>query len=476
MKPILISAILVSCIIHLGCNIQQNEKVAEKENFGQSPNIIFILTDDQGYGDLGRHGNPVLKTPNIDRLYDESVRFTDFMVSPTCAPSRAAIFSGMHEFKSGVTHTLDERSKMDLNVVTLTDILSATGYKTGLFGKWHLGLDSLYRPENRGFDVALTGKVGMDYRIYNNPILYRNGLPEKHKGYRTNILFDEAIKFITANKEKPFFCHIPTYSPHDPLDVPTKYSDRYNGNKFFGMVSCIDDNIGKLMDTLIELGLDKNTLVILINDNGATFGSDIWNANRRGVKTTAWEGGTKAFSFWRWPGTLVPKDVDVLTAHVDILPTLAEIVRADIPDGTKAKLDGKSLVPLLKYGNWQSEDRFVFTHVGRWNKGTIDAHKYCQVAVRSNNYSLVRMESCNSSECRAECSVLDKVEAGGEGYYSKINAGFNYKLTSEGKWELYDVKNDISQEHNIAKDYPNIVNEMSQAYEKWWESVYDGIK
>ncbi len=267
----------------------------------KKPNIIFILTDDQGYGDLSNHGNPVLKTPFMDQFKQESVCFTDFVVSPTCAPTRAAIFSGMHEFKSGVSHTLRDRAKLDLNVVTLAETLKSAGYINGLFGKWHLGLDSLHRPENRGFDVALTSRLDDDYKIYNNPELSRNGIWEKHEGYRTNILFEEAIKFIKSNKDKPFFCHIPTFAPHSPLTVPEKYSDRYNGNKFFGMISCIDENIGKLMDKLVEFDIDKNTLVIIINDNGATFGSDIWNANMRGVKTTAWYGGTRALSFWRWP-------------------------------------------------------------------------------------------------------------------------------------------------------------------------------
>lgn len=439
---------------------------------GKKPNIIFILTDDQGYGDLSCHGNPVLKTPNMDRLHDESVCFTDFMVSPTCAPTRAAIFSGMHEFKSGVSHTTMGRHYMDLNVTTMTEILKSVGYTTGLFGKWHLGLDSLYRPEARGFDVALTSRKDMDYTIFFDPPLARNGVAEKHEGYRTNILFEEALDFIKENKDKPFFCHIPTFSPHAPLDVPAKYSNEYDGNKFLGMVSCVDENIGRLMESLVDLGIDENTLVILINDNGATYGADIWNANMRGVKTTAWYGGTRALSFWRWPNTLIPANVDALTAHVDILPTLAEIAGANLHDETTKRLDGRSLVPLLQASNYSWPERTLFTHVGRWNNGSIDEHKYCQAAVRWNDYTLVRIESCNNPDCQGECRIFNRVRNGQDGYYSKMYGQFNYAFTPQGEWALYNIKSDPTQSINIADGHKAITERLSNQYELWWNEIY----
>jgi len=179
------------------------------------PNIVLILTDDQGYGDIGRHGNPVLQTPHMDRLHDESVRLDDFCVSPSCSPSRCALMTGRHEFRSGVTHTIQGRNTMDLKSITLADVLRGAGYATGMFGKWHLGHEGAYRPENRGFDRSLT-TVEDTQRSHFDPMLLRNGIKEPHTGFRTDILFSEATRFIEDHREGPFFCYIPTYSPHKP--------------------------------------------------------------------------------------------------------------------------------------------------------------------------------------------------------------------------------------------------------------------
>ena len=253
------------------------------------PNIILILTDDQGYGDVGRHGNPVLETPHMDRLFDESVRFGDFCVSPSCSPSRCALMTGMHEFWSGVTHTIQGRNTMSLEATTLADVLRGAGYATGIFGKWHLGHQGAFRPEKRGFDYSLT-TVEDTQRSHFDPVLLRNGVEESHSGFRTDILFREAIRFIEANQDNPFFCYIPTYSPHKPLVAPEEFMARYKGRvsddeaAFFAMLANIDENIGRLMGRVGELGLDDNTLIILMNDNGATCGVDLWNANMRGCK------------------------------------------------------------------------------------------------------------------------------------------------------------------------------------------------
>ncbi len=443
---------------------------------GSKPNIIFIMADDQGYGDLSCTGNPVVKTPNMDYIHDRAARFTDFMVSPTCAPTRAAVYSGMHEFKTGVYDTRPPRNHMEVNITTLADVLKKAGYTTGLFGKWHLGLDSIHRPENRGFDVALTSIGKKDYLEHFDSSLARNGIPEKHKGYRTNILFDEAIKFIEQNREKPFFCHIPTFVPHAPLEVPEKYSNMYNGNKFFGMIAILDENIGRLLRKIKELGVDKNTMIVLMSDNGATFGADIYNAGMRGVKTTAWYGGTRTFSFWSWPGVITPKDINAQTAHVDILPTIAEIAGVKLSEETKGKLDGKSLVPLLEDATAPWPDRVLFTHVGRWKEGAIDIHKYCQCNVRSGKFVAVRIEYCNDLHCWAECPIFKRVqEEDRPGYYSKEHAKFNYVVTPKGEWALYDLSKDMAQENNIANEYPGVVNTLSDKYEKWWDEIYSDV-
>ncbi|NPA36617.1 MAG: arylsulfatase [Chlorobi bacterium] len=468
-----IYSVVIILFFSFGCN---KESKKEKNVQDPKPNIIFILTDDQGYGDLSCNGNPVVKTPNMDYIHDHAARFEDFMVSPTCAPTRAAIYSGKHEFKTGVYDTRSPRNHMDTNIITLADVLKKAGYVTGLFGKWHLGLDSIHRPENRGFDIALTSIGEQDYKKHFDPPLARNGIPETHKGYRNNILFDEAIKFIKQNKDKRFFCHIPTFLPHAPLDVPQKYSDMYNGNKFFGMIAVLDENIGRLLKTLKELHLEKNTLLILMSDNGATFGADIYNAGMRGVKTTAWYGGTRTFSFWMWPGTIVPEDINAQTAHVDILPTLAEIAGYKLPDSILNTFDGRSLTPLLENADTSWTDRVLFTHVGRWKEGAIDAHKYCQCNVRKGSYVAVRIEYCNDPHCWAECPIFKRVqEENKPGYYSKKHAKFNYAVTPKGKWALYNISKDISQEKNIADTHPEIVKELSEKYEKWWKKIYPKV-
>ena len=251
----------------------------------EKPNIIFILTDDQGYGDLGAHGNPLLRTPNMDLLYQEGARFTNFVVSPTCAPTRCALMTGRHEFRSGVTHTVTGRREMSLESTTVAQVLKSAGYATGIFGKWHLGSMGAYRPEKRGFDVSITS-VDDTQRSHFDPVLLFNGVEKQTQGFRENILFDEAIQFIEFNKGRPFFCYIPTYSPHSPLKAPQEYIDRNNGNVFYAMISNIDDNIGRLMEQLKELRLDDNTVVLLVNDNGGTWGVDDYNAGMRGCNGT----------------------------------------------------------------------------------------------------------------------------------------------------------------------------------------------
>ena len=452
----------------------KNQFSKDTDKKGKKPNIIFILTDDQGYGDMSFHGNPKLKTPNMDALALESVRFTDFVVSPTCSPSRAALLTGMHEFRTGVTHTRTGRSNMDLNAVTIGDLLLSAGYRTGFFGKWHTGESGKYRPEHRGFEVALTGK---NYHNHFDPVLIRNGVEEQHKGHRTQLLFDEAINFIETHKDEAFFCHLATYVPHDPLVAPEKYAQMYDGDHFLGMVACLDDHLGRLLARLKELELEKNTLIIFMNDNGATYGADIWNAGMRGVKTTSWYGGTRAYSFWRWPETFESGEVKALTGNIDLLPTLAEIAEVKIPEEVQEKLDGKSLLPLLKDHSAPWDDRTLFIHVGRWNDGEVKGHKYIQCGVRYNQYCLTKISSCNKPEtCMAECKVFDDVSQGKPGYYSKINHKFHYAFTPNQDWALYDITSDLPQKKNIADKHSELVKNLIDKYEEWWKEVYPIIK
>src|SRR6266511_1113314 len=377
---------------------------------GRRPNIVFILTDDQGYGDLSCHGNPILKTPNLDRLHDEGVRFTDFHVSPTCAPTRSALLTGRHEFRNGVTHTILERERLTPGATTLAQVLKSAGYRTGIFGKWHLGDEPKYRPSQRGFDEMFihgAGGIGQTYagscgdapdNTYFDPAILHNRKFVKTHGYCTDLFFAQAIKWMESVKGRQrFFAYISCNAPHAPLQVrpedEARYAGRVNGTntaKFFGMIANIDDNVGLLLAKLEDWGLERETLVIFMNDNGGTVGVPTFNAGMRGGKGTAWLGGTRASSFWRWPGTLEPADCPALTAHLDFLPTLAEIAGARLSAKVKAQIEGRSLAPLLENPAAPWPDRMLFTHLGRWPKSADpNEAKFRICAVRSARWALV---------------------------------------------------------------------------------------
>lgn len=428
---------------------------------GRRPNIIFILTDDQGYGDLSCHGNPILKTPNLDRLHDEGVRFTDYHVSPTCSPTRSALMTGRHEFKNGVTHTILERERLTLQATTVAQVLKSAGYTTGIFGKWHLGDEPDRWPDKRGFDEMFIhgcGGIGQSYpgscgdvpgNTYFDPTILHNGKFEKTKGYCTDVFFAQGMRWIESVKgKKPFFCYLATNAPHAPLQVrpedEKRYADRVknpNTAKFFGMIANIDDNIGRLLEKLKEWGLERDTLVIFMNDNGGTAGVSVFNAGMRGAKVTPWLGGTRASSFWRWPGTLKPGNVDRLAAHIDFFPTVAKFAGAKLTDIVKAQVEGKSLVPLLRDPQGEWPDRILFTHVGRWPKGAKPVeHKHDHCSVRSPRWHLV-------SDAR----------------------------DGKKQWQLFDVKADPGEKTDVAARHPEAVRELDVAYDKWWDSVQPGM-
>jgi arylsulfatase len=422
----------------------------------QRPNVVLIITDDQGYGDFSCLGNPVLKTPHLDRLHGESVRFADFHVSPTCAPTRSAIMSGRHEFKNGVTHTILERERMALSTITLPQVLKAAGYATGIFGKWHLGDEDPYQPDRRGFDEVFihgAGGIGQTYpgscgdapgNSYFNPVIKHNGRFVKTDGYCTDVFFRQAGQWIDQVRgQQPFFAYISTNAPHGPLHVPEQYEALYNDKvpanvaKFFGMIANIDDNVGRLMQQLHDRGLDENTLVIFMNDNGGTAGVQVYNAGMRGQKGTPWQGGTRAASFWRWKGTLTPGDVPALAAHIDIFPTFAEIAGVSLDDKLRSQVEGRSLWPLLNNPRAPWPDRFLFTHVGRWDVQTDGSQaKRTNARVRWKNYTLVSTP----------------------------------KDTRE-QWQLFDLAHDPGEKTNIAADHPDVVSTMSAAYDDWWNSL-----
>lgn len=427
----------------------------------RQPNIILILTDDQGYGDVGRHGNPILQTPNLDRLHDEAVRFTDFQVSPTCAPTRAALLSGRDDFKNGVTHTILERERLSLRTTTIAQVLKSAGYRTGIFGKWHLGDEPAYRPNRRGFDEMFIhgcGGIGQTYpgscgdapgNSNFDPVLLHNGRFEKTQGYCTDVFFAQAMQWMKAVRgRRPFFAYITPNAPHAPLNVPEKYEQLYadklppdkagkNTAKFFGMIHNIDENVGRLLAMLREQNLEDDTLVVFMNDNGGTEGVRVWNAGMRSSKNTPWLGGTRAISFWRWPGRWKASAVSALTAHVDIFPTLAELAGVKLSAVVKAQVEGRSLMPLLQNPAAAWPDRVLVRHIGRWPKGANPSdYKYTQVSVRNQRWHLVN----DSKENRRQ-------------------------------WQLFDLASDFGETHDLARQHPEIVRELEAAYDKWWVEV-----
>ncbi len=414
------------------------------------PNIVLVMPDDVGYGDFSCHGSPIVRTPHVDALARQSVRFTDFHVSPTCAPTRAALMTGRHEFRSGVTHTIYERERLSLKATTLAQILKSTGYTTGIFGKWHLGDEAAYQPETRGFDEVYVhggGGIGQTFpgscgdapnNMYQDPAILHNGTFEKTKGYCTDLFFGQALKWIDSRRRQnaPFFAYITPNAAHTPLQCPEEYAKRHAGqvdddvSKFYGMIENIDDNVGRLLAALKEWGLEENTLVIFLTDNGGTLGTKIFNAGMRGAKVTPYQGGTRVPSFWRWPaGFRGGVGVAALTAHIDVVPTLAEIVGVPLEGALRTQVEGRSLWPLLKDPNAPWPDRTLVTHVGRWLRGDVAAAKFQNCSIRDSRFTLVN------------------------------NA------------ELYDLKSDPGETKNVIADYPDEVAGLRAVYDRWWEGT-----
>ncbi len=432
-----------------------------------------------GYGDIAAHGNPVVNTPNFDRLHNESARFTNFAVSPSCSPTRAALMTGRHEFLSNVSHTLNPMKTLDPKATTVAQLFKAGGYTTGIFGKWHLGQEGPLGPWNRGFDETLTAIKDTQNSHY-NPTLLKNKVRTKFKGYRTDILFDHAMDFMTRHKGTPFFCYLPTYTPHTPLKVDGKYSKPYEKSRqmisgrfstalFNGMVSNVDHNLGRLLDHVDELGISDDTLLIAINDNGGTMGVDVHNGGMRGVKGTGWLGGIRAYSFWRWGKNFKPGSRDAMSGHIDVLPTLADICDLNVPDDLKPKLEGGSLLPVLTNEIQDfRKDHMQVHHVGRWaNPRLWHQHKYANCIVRWNQYFLVRMDGCTNRKCD-QCEKQPR-NAKLSGIYTNEIA--HHRLAVPGKWELYDIEEDVFQSNDISDAHPEVVARMSEFYESWWKNA-----
>ena len=405
----------------------------------EQPNIVFVMTDDQGKNDLGCEGNPYVQTPSIDAFYKQAVRFTNYHVSTTSAPTRSSIMTGRHTNRLNVYHTISGRSLLYEDEVLLPQILAQNGYVNGMFGKWHLGDNYPFRPEDRGFHEVVRhggGGIGQgpDYwdNDYFDDTYWHNGKTESYTGYCTDVFFDNALQFIEENKDRPFFCYIATNTPHGPLNVPKEYLDKYaktdvpdDIKRFYGMITNIDDNFARLEKKLADLRLLENTILIFTTDNGTAGGNRVYDAGMRGGKGSEYEGGHRVPFYIRWPkGNITGgKDINTLVAHYDLLPTFIDLLGLDF--NPVKPLDGISLEPLLEGNVSDWPNRVLYMDTQR----ELNLIKYKNYTVMDNRWRLVN-----------------------------------------GK-ELYDMNNDLAQKHNVIMEHPDVAEKLSLGYESWWNSI-----
>ena len=422
---------------------------ATKAQPAAAPNVLIILTDDQGFSDLGFYGNPSLETPYLDRLARESVRLEDFLASPTCSPTRAALMTGQHEFKVGITHTISGRSLLKPDVPTLPAHFKAAGYRTAIFCKWHLGETFPSRPQDRGFDevfIHLGGGIGQtpDYwgNSYFDPHIQHNGQWTATQGYCTAVFSDAAWQWIDQPSTQPWLAYLSLNTPHTPLQIDDKLAQKYldkglpeSQARFYAMIDDLDREVGELLQNLENKDLADNTIVLFMGDNGSAKGGRPdemeYNAGLRGTKASPYQGGVRVPCLIRWPAGNIAggRSVDTLTSMIDLFPTLAEL--AQIPLSEATPTDGRSIATLLQdpsaATNWAN--RNIVTHVGRWANGQAEAHKYKGSAIRNERFTLVNGKA------------------------------------------LYDLRYDRGEQADVSSKYPEVFQTLTKQYNQWWSDV-----
>jgi arylsulfatase A-like enzyme len=410
----------------------------------EKPNVILILTDDQGYGDIAAHGNPILKTPHLDKLHAESARLTDFHVDPTCSPTRGALMTGKYSHRVRAWHTIAGGNHLRESEITMADVFRANGYRTAIFGKWHLGSNFPFRPIDRGFDEWLgqgDGGTGTtDDHFFNDRVndhYLHNGEWNQINGWAPDVFYNSAIEYIRArNKDQqPFFVYLPTYLPHAPHTLPDpKWADEYRKKVddktayFFTAIEKIDGLIGKLRATLSEEKLDRDTIIIFMTDNGATSGSEIFNAGMRGKKGAIYDGGHRVPFFLHWPGGKLRQgeDITTLNAHIDVLPTLVELCHLTL--AKPIDFDGRSFHNQLTNPAAEVPERTLFVETQR----TFKPEKWQNAAAMTTRWRLLNDNA------------------------------------------LYDIKIDPAQKENVIKDHPEVVAKLRQEFDAYWTKVSPG--
>lgn len=415
----------------------------------ERPNVVILITDDQGYGDMSCHGNTQLQTPNMDALHAESVRLTNFHVDPTCAPTRSALMTGKYSRRVGVWHTVMGRSFLAPEETTLAERFSKAGYRTAMFGKWHLGDNYPCRPQDQGFGHVLMhcgGGVGQSSDYWGNDYfddVYReNGHEKKFEGYCTDVWFREATAWVEENRDGPFLLYVATNAPHSPYLVEERYSRPFKEAgiespraEFYGMITNFDENLGRFRKRLDELGLTENTVFVYLTDNGSAAGAKNggFTAGMRAAKGSEYDGGHRVPCFVRWPGGGIGggRDVVELTAHIDLSPTLCSL--CEIPIEESEDLDGKDLSLLL-----------------RGDKIPLLASR---ARPEFDRALVVESQRLEHPKKWRQCSVMTD----------------RWRLVNGA--ELYDIAADPGQKRDVAAENAGVVDELRAAYEKWWERV-----
>ncbi len=430
------SAVLFSVMICLiGCKEKKEESHRTGDSRGhKKPNIILILADDQGWGDLSSSGNTDLKTPNIDAIAKSGISFDNFYVQPVCSPTRAELLTGRYFPRTGVYSTSAGGERMDYDETTLAEILKKAGYQTAAYGKWHNGTQPPYHPNSQGFQ-DFYGFASGHWGNYFSPILEHNGQPINGNGFLVDDLTEHGLSFIKKNQDNPFFLYLPFNTPHSPMQVPDEYWDRFkdkdltqhsneddlknaeniNFNKAaLAMVENIDYNVGRIMAKLRKLYLEDDTIVIYLSDNGPN--SFRWNGGMRGKKGDTDEGGVRTPFYVQWKDSLPEgKTIPQIASALDILPTLSKLV--GVSPITAKPIDGKDLTPLLFDENPEWEDRLIYNH---WNGKT---------SLRTQKYRL------------------------------------------DAEDQLYNIQNDRGQKTDISARYPRLRDSLVRAKTDWLSEV-----
>ena len=443
----------------------------------KKPNVIIIMTDDQGFGDLGINENPNIMTPNIDKFASESIQFNNFFVSPVCAPTRSSLMTGRYSLRTGVRDTYNGGAIMSENETTIAEILKEANYSTGIFGKWHLGDNYPFRPSEQGFDeslIHLAGGIGQvgDFTnyfkgstSYFDPILWKNNKQNQYEGYCSDIFTKNAIKFIENNKNNSFFCYLSFNAPHTPLQVPSKYYDMYKNldpesgfkegleslkmsekdkedtRSIYGMVTNIDDNIGKVINKLKELEIEDETIIIFMTDNGPQ--QLRYNSNMKGLKGTVYNGGIRVPFYIKYAEKFKnSKVINRMSAHIDVLPTVLELCDLKIPNDRK--IDGQSLVPTIN--SKAINDRFLFSY---WTRRFPE--KYINMSIQNDNYKLVGNTDFDSKI--EDFELYDLIADPSESNNVIIQ---NIEIAKSFKIEMDNSINDLLNSENI-KNPPRII-------------------